>query len=69
MKAIEVGDLVVTDHGPKMVVDVYRSYDKKQILLSCVDAEDNAELGDVWLKPMTYTRTSVVPVFHPENDR
>jgi hypothetical protein len=63
MRTVEIGDIVATDHGFKMVVDVYRADNPKEICLSCVDADDNAELGDVWMTPRTYFRSSVVPVF------
>jgi hypothetical protein len=62
---IEVGDLVQTDHGVKMVVDVYRAINPKEICLSCVEAQDDADVGDVWPSPMTYFATSVVKIYSP----
>jgi len=62
---IEVGDLVQTDHGVKMVVDVYRAIDPKEVCLSCVDAEDDIDAGDMWLEPRTYFAFSVVKIYSP----
>ena len=55
---IEIGDIVATDDGTKMVVSIWRDA-SKQLLVSCVDTDDSPTGEDVMPKAMTYRRMDV----------
>lgn len=67
-REIEVGDIVSTNHGFKMVVEIYPGiYEPHELCLSCVDADDNTDVGDAWMTPRLYHKSTVVPVFSTDD--
>jgi hypothetical protein len=64
MKVVEIGDIVATDNGEKMVVDIYRNRVSKELMVKCVDTDDSPDGADTQPQAMTYRRSSVTPIFH-----
>ena len=62
MKTIEIGDIVKTVDGEKMVVYIYRATAAKEVVLSCVEADDDPSGADTQPRPMTYRRSEVKPL-------
>ena len=62
---IEIGDIVTTDDGMKMVVNIFKNLDTRQICCQCVDTDDDPNLGDVMPVRKTYLKSQVCLVENP----